>query len=158
MQDAVITLAQTVGVSTAAYAAGDLVGGKLTFPLGALDNTRGAVIVDRVMIHDKIAQSASLDLILMTDDISTQTTLTDNSAFAPAAVDLAKVSNVLRVTSYSTFSANSVGFVAVDEAVRVNKTADSPALYGYLVAVGTPTFTSTSDLVVNLTIRAPGQG
>lgn len=145
--------------SGTAYAAGDLIGGKLTFSNAVLSSIRHADIVGAVL-RDSSKQSADIDLVIFSADPSA-TTFTNDSAFAVHADDLAKVVAVVKfrnATDYVAFSANSVGIVDnLAKKVRTTGTTNPSnvfdALYGALVSRGTPTYTSTTALTVGITIR-----
>jgi len=141
---------QTPTVSTTpAYSVGDLVGGKLTFA-GAARIAAGSGRVATVTVTDKGKQSQDLDLVLFDADPS-GTTFTDNAAFAPADADLVKIAGVIPIREWGGFSDNSAGCArAVGLAFKLPA---GTSLYGALVARGTPTFASTSDLSVRLAIE-----
>ncbi len=153
--DKMTNVSQTTNNSTGAYSSGDLVGGKMTFDMSALRGDNGEVVLDSVMVQDKSTQGADLDLVLFTQDISTETTLTDNSAFAPADADLANVAAVVSLTSHAAFSASGVSQVNdLKKPIKFGGPNDDMKLYGVLVSRGTPTYSgSTNELTVNLAAR-----
>jgi len=153
--DKMTTISKTTSNSTQAYSSGDVVGGKMTFDLSAIRGDKGAIELDSVVIQDKSTQGADLDLVLFTEDISTGTTLTDNSAFAPADADLANVAAVVSVTSHAAFSANGVSQANdLKKPIKFGGPNSDMTLYGVLVSRGTPTYSgSTNELTVNLAAR-----
>lgn len=141
----VARIAVTPVVSTTpAYAAKDAVGGLMEFT-NAARSAGGSLRIEAVQVVDKGQQMAALDLVLFDRTISAPT---DNAVFAPSDAELANVVGVIPIGSYADLSTNSVADVPVARAVVVNGTS----LFGVLVARGTPTYTSTNDLVVTLTV------
>lgn len=136
-------VSQTPVVSNAvAYAAGDLVGGKLTFA-NALRKSTG--LITGALVLDKDKQGADLDLIIFSAD-PTGTTFTDNGVFAPATADLANIVAVVQITADSAFSANGVSF---NQNISVPVyTAAGGNLYGALVTRSAQTYTSTSAITL----------
>lgn len=144
----VVRLSQTPTVSTSpAYAAKDAIGGLLTFA-NAARSSGGSCWVEAVQIEDKGQQMAPLDLVLFD---RTLTTPTDNAIFAPTDAELATcVGAISFVTSdYRDFSTNAVG---VRQGIGLPITLNGTDLFGVLVNRGAPTYTSTSDIVVTLSV------
>ena len=141
--------------SGSAYAAGDLIGGKLTFSNAVLSSLRHAEVVGATLA-DASKQNADIDLVLFSAD-PTSTTFTNDAAFAVHANDLSKIVAVVKFRAspdYVSFSANSVAVVDT-VAKRFRSTGSSSpfdAIFGALVSRGTPTYTSTSALTVGITI------
>lgn len=141
----VVRLQATPTVSTTpAYTAKDAVGGLLTFA-GAVRASGGTCRVEAVQLVDKGQQMAALDLVLFDRSI---TAPTDNAAFDPTDTELGYVVAVVPIGSYADLNDNAVADVPVGRSMVLNGTD----LYGVLVNRGAPTYTSTSDLVVSLTI------
>lgn len=138
--------AQTPTVSSGSvYASGDVVGGLLTYAnVGA--SAGKPVRVVSVNIVDKGQQYADFDLVLF--DVA-PTVAADNAAFDPTDAELSNCVGIIPVGAghYTALFDNSVAHVDCD--VTCVLTADD--LYGVLVARGTPTYTSTSDLVITVT-------
>lgn len=126
----------TPTLDTAAYASGDLMGGKLTFN-GALRNTSNAGFVASISLTDKAAQDVDLELVLF-DENPTGTTFTDQAAFDPADADLDKIAAVELFGSSKRFAYSDNGFkFAGSLAHPVGATASATTvLYGALVARG----------------------
>lgn len=137
----------TPTIQAAAYAAGDVIGGKMTFTnLLSPDVPTGEL--RKVYIYDKAKQGVSLTLVLFSADPSA-TTFTENAALTLNAADLEKVIAVVPLTTHLALAANGVTYA--DEIAKSIKVAQSVrTIYGCLLAVGTPTYTSTSDLTVTL--------
>lgn len=142
----VVRLSQTPAISTAVYAAKDAVGGLLTFA-GAARAVGGSCRIEAVQIVDKGQQRAQLDLVLFDRAF---TAPTDNAIFAPTDAELSNVVAVVPIFGgdYADFSTNSVAHKVAGVEILLNGTD----LFGALVTRGTPTYTSTADLVVTLTL------
>jgi len=146
----VVRLAVTPTISTSpAYTAKDAVGGLMTFS-NAVRASGGSGTLLAVQVEDKGQQMKDLDLVLFD---RTLTAPTDNSIFAPSDAELATCIGVIPITAgaYADFSTNSVAdaYAGLPKPFVLNGTD----LFGVLVARGTPTYTSTGDLVVTLTIQ-----
>lgn len=141
-------LAVTPTVSSGAvYAAKDNVGGIMTFT-SAARASGGSGVVRQVTIADKGQQMAALDLVLFSATVAG--TATDNATFAPSDADLANLLAVVQIggmADYQDYSTNS----AFSRSVELPYVCAATSLFGVLVARGTPTYTSTTDIVVTLT-------
>lgn len=137
----------TPTVSTTAYAAGDCIGGKLTFAGMARANGLTGLI-QTAMIQCKSAQTFAADLIVFHTDPAAST-FTDNAALALNAADFDKVA--LRIPfvagDWSNLGTPSIAEVSA-QGKQYKAAAGATTLYGVLVARGTPTLGSTSDLKV----------
>ena len=136
-------------ISTAIYASGDALGGLLVFD-GAPRVPGGTGIIEGLLITDRASQQSAMDLVLFS---STFAVTADNAAFDPNDADLDVCIGVIPVTAanYWGFNDNSVANVypislpfptLVDDKIR-----------GQLVVRGTPTYATTSDIRVRLSIR-----
>lgn len=142
----------TPTIEAAAYATGDVIGGKLTFT-NALQQTVASGYAVSAMISDKAAQAVDLDLVLFRQDPSS-TTFTENAALDINDADLSKVLGVINFASASRFafadnSVHYVGSLALPIEGR-SSTGMSGTIYGVLVSRGAPTFASTSDLTITI--------
>ena len=149
----IITHTRTVSVvpvvDTNIYAAGDNVGGKLTFADMVRTQTYSGE-VRSVTVTDQGGDSASMNLILFSSD-PTASTFTNNAAQAIADADLPKIICVIPVTTHYVFANN-----GASTAVYVGcafELSNATTLYGALVATGTPTLDAVDALTVKLTIR-----
>lgn len=143
----VVRLAVTPTISNGAiYAAKDAVGGIMTFA-NAARSSGASIRIEAVQVVDKGQQMAALDLILF-DRNPGSGTFTDNSPSDPTDGEMATVIAVIPIGGYADLNDNSVADVPVGRAAVLNGTD----LYGVLVARATPTYTSTGDLVVTITI------
>lgn len=133
--------------NAAVYAAKDAVGGLLTFA-NAVRASGGSGMIEKVVVVDKGQQAAWLDLVLFR---ATFTAPSDNAIFAPTDAELLDCEGVVPIFTgdYADFSSNAV---ATKNAVGLEFSLAGTSLFGVLVARGTPTYTSTTDLVVTLTI------
>jgi hypothetical protein len=137
-------LTATPAITLVAYTAKDAVGALLTFA-GAGRAAGAPFRLDSIEVVDKGQQMANLDLILFDRSI---TAPTDNAVFAPTDTETGYVIAVVPIGkgAYADFSTNSVASVPVGKLLVPNGTD----LFGVLVARDTPTYTSTTDLVVAL--------
>lgn len=152
MSDArVVWLSVTPTVDTSAYAAGDLIGGKLSVDLSFFRDHE-LLALKGLVLADKAKQSAALDVLFFGADPSA-TTFTDNAAFDPADADLAKVIAALPLASadYLAFSDSSLVVATGIEIPLALDAADaSLSLYVALISRGAPTYASAADLVLRL--------
>lgn len=143
----VVRLSATPTVSTSpAYSLKDAIGGVMTFS-NAVRASGGTARIETVQVADKGQQMAPLDLVLF-DRNPGSGTFTDNAAADPTDTELGYVVAVIPVGSYADFNDNSVASAPVGVSVVLNGTD----LYGVMVSRGTPTYASTSDVTVTLTI------
>lgn len=144
----VVRLAVTPTISTSpAYTAKDAVGGLMTFSNAVrLSGSSGKLLA--IQIEDKGQQRADLDLVLFDRSISAPT---DNAIFNPSDTEVGQCVAWIPVGGgmYADFSTNSVAHLDVQTEFLLNGTD----LFGVLVARTTPTYTSTTDIVVTLTIQ-----
>lgn len=150
-RDAVVRVAATPTVSNGSiYAAKDAIGALLTFT-GAVRANGATGTLSAVQIVDKGQQMAALDLVLFDSSI---TAPTDNAIFAPTDAEVALCVGVVPIltTDYADFSTNSIATKA-NLGLTFKAGSGTSSLFGVLVSRGTPTYTSTSDIVVTLTIQ-----
>lgn len=117
-----------------AYAAGDVVGGLLEIPIKSGGH---AGVAGQFEIIDAANQADELTLYLFRKK---PTVIADNAAFAPAEADLVKLCGTVSFIADSYKEINSMAWGQVRESVWY--TASDEVLYAYIVAGGTPTFTS----------------
>ena len=128
--------------TTSAYAAGDLIGSKLTFSSCARVAAGSGVILNAVL-SDLDAEDIETDLVLFDSDPDA-TTFTDNSAFDPHDNNLLDIIGVVTFDDYSDFNDSSVA-VENNLGIAFNLTTGT-ALYGALVTRGAPTYTTTGAI------------
>ena len=144
-----LTIVQTPTITAGAYTIGDAVGGLLTFTDATLGNEREGEIQTLVVV-DRGQQEAAFDLVLFD---RTFTATLDNAIFDPTDADLANVIGMISVLPehYTRFFDNSMATI---RPVGLYFTTGANAnIYGQLVVRGIPSYSSTGDLTVKLTIR-----
>ena len=130
------------------YAAGDAVGGMLTFAL-AVDKSGGRGWVDTLVLADEEQQQASFDLVLFDQTFSATT---DNAAFAPSDADLANCVGHIPIATgdYANYNTNCEATV---RNVGFKFTVADTSLCGQLVNRSTnPIWTAVDSLRINLEI------
>ena len=138
----------TPTVTAGAYSANDVVGGTLTFT-GA---TRG--LIRGVTLVDQAKQAGAYQLILFD---STPTDIADNGAYDIADADLLKVVGAIHLTDTAgadkfDFTDNKI-YMRQGLALPFKRVDNAAALYGFLIALGTPTYAATNDVQVQLHIE-----
>lgn len=149
--DNVRWLTATPTIDTAAYGAGELLGTKLEFDLGAFRDLPG-VLIQSVQLIDQDNERKDIDLVLFDSD-PTGTTFTNSSAFDIADADMTKILGVVNLTDtdYDAFADNAIAQINnVGIPVRLNATSAQLPIYGALVAREAITFTAVTDLVVRI--------
>jgi len=147
----VIQITITPTISTGIYAAGDALGGLLTFA-NAVRSVGGSGIVTKVVIIDRDQERAATDLVLFNQ---TFTPTADNAAFDPSDADLANCIGYIDVaaTDYANFVDNSVAAKSSGLRMPFPITLVGTSLFGQMVTRGTPTYTAVNDITVKLTIE-----
>jgi len=134
------SISQTPVVTAGAYAAGDAVGGLLTFVDAARISGDGGVIKDMLIIDDA-GQDAEMELWLFDSPF---TAMVDNAAWAPSEADLRKLVAIISTGDGAWFDAGTPSVARVEAAQRYDCTGLD--LFGQLVTRGTPTFAATDDV------------
>lgn len=148
-------VSETPTITAGAYSSLDAVGGKLEFENVCTPYSNSASIV-RATVLDKGKQSALLYLVLFDRDF---TETADNTAFTVTDADLANVLGVLEIgtADYIDLHDNSVGQLGFDNlccCIPFELVEGGTSLFGQLmVKTSTPTYTSTSDLIIKLVIN-----
>lgn len=148
----VVYIEQAVTVQAAAYASGDLVGGKLTLTdpkSGTVEFPSGGLI-QSVIITDLAKQNITKDVFFF-DTNPANTTFTENGALAVADADLVDLIGVAQVADWYSLSDNSVGQV-LNLALPFVLPGASASLYAAIVERGAPTYVSTADLTIRVGI------
>lgn len=142
---------QTV-TANSAYASGNAVGGKITCANAARGPGLGGII-QTVWVSDKAGNNVPYEFWPFNADPSA-TTVTNKTAIAINTADLTKVAGppiaISGVYLGATATMGIVGFGGLGQAFKL--ASDNTTMYGILVTRGTPTYTSTSDVTVNITI------
>ena len=141
------TQAPTI-TSGSAYAAGNAVGGLLTFSGMARVSGQGGVL-QAAVLRDKAGQNVGYDLFLFD---SAPTAPTDKSAVALAAADLAKCVGVVSFSGAALGAASTMGVITASGVGLAFRLTSGTSLSGILVTRGTPTYASTSDVSVDLLV------
>jgi hypothetical protein len=146
------TISQTPTITAGAYSAGDAVGGKLTFT-GCPESG----FIETVTIVDKDEEGAALNLVLFKQDF---TAVNDNAAFDVTAGEEDDVIGVVTIAAADFIDVGGCKIATISELSMGYKLTETSAtkrgrIYGQLMTTGTPTYTTTSDLVVNIAVR-PG--
>lgn len=146
--DLIKTVTATPTISTGIYADGDLLGTKMSLNSAAKKNG-GAGLIQSVTIIDLDKEDANIDVIFFEGNPS-GTTFTDNTALDIADADMSQILGFTTVTDYADFSDNSVAF---SRNLAIPFDLDSgKILYACLVVRGTPTYTATSDIILDVNI------
>lgn len=142
-------ISQTPTITAGAYSAGDAVGGKLTFT-GCPEDGK----IETVTIIDLDEEGPELNLVLFHADF---TAVSDNAAFDVAAGEEARLIGIVNIASadfedigglkVATKGNLGIGFKLSETAVTKRG-----RIYGQLMTPGTPTYTTTSDLVINIAV------
>lgn len=143
------SLAVTQTTNASAYEAGDAVGGKITIT-NAMRTSGGTGILQSIDIIDKANQKAALEIIIFNSDPSAAT-ITDDSAFA-YSTDISKQIARISVAASDYVTINSIATVSLGGLGKVLKASGSTNLYAAIVTTGTPTYTSTSDIIITFGI------
>ena len=134
-------------VDTSAYAAGDLIGAKLSITLPAWATGKRGFLIQSVSLQDLAKQSAAIDVLFFHADPS-GTTFTDNAALDVADADVASIAGFAQLLTYSNFNDN--GYAQAGN-LALPVVVDGSTLYACLVSRGTPTY-AASDLKLRVGI------
>lgn len=141
-------------ISLGIYAAGDAIGGMLTFA-DACPEFIGSGTITKVEIIDDDKEMAPIDLVLF-DRAFTPTA--DNAPFDPTDADMENCIGYISVaaTDYVAFNDNSVAAKMSGRHMPfdfdlVNGGKD---LFGQMVMRSTPTYTAAGDITVKITVDA----
>lgn len=143
----VISASPTLKIS-GAYTSGNVMGGLVTFP--NLNLLNGSATIRRVLIADDDNEKSALNLWLFR---SSPTVLADDVAFAPLIADLKTLVAVIPVLAANYTTINSNAYAVLDGlGTTFGLTLPSNSLYMYVVANGTPTYTASTDLYIEMTL------
>lgn len=141
-----------VAPSTTIYAAGDVMGGLLTFSDVVPGDIGGGSIVGAELI-DTSTVISSIDLLLFDSIPDSSNYDSDNTALDLADTDLARAIGVIN------FSSNDVSQLADNQIYFASGgnqeffLGDDNEMYGVLVCRGTPTYGASNVLMVRLHIQ-----
>jgi len=142
-----ITIPQTPTISAAGiYAAGDAVGGLLTFANAGRVSGGGGVIKNMIIVDDD-SEKGSLELWLFNQ---TFTPTADNAEFTVTDADLENCIGVITTVNGDWFSAADNSVADVEVSKRYDLTGTS--MFGQLVTRGTQEYTAVTDLTVKIAL------
>ena len=133
-------------VTAGAYTAGMAVGGKIAFPNIVSQSPLRCAIVDSLVL-DRAGQQQPYDLLFFDADLAG--TVTDRQAFNLHANDRSKLLGFIPLVNTSLMGTGGVLIGATNIYKRLS--LQSFNAWGVLIARGTPTFASTSDITVQIT-------
>ena len=138
----------TPTVTAGAYSANDVVGATLTFS-GIPD--KGFIV--SLTVVDQAKQAGAYQLVLFD---SLPTNIADNGAYDIADADLPKIVGAIHLTDTAgadkfDFSDNKI-YMRQALVIPYRLAGGSTSLYGFLIALGSPTFAATTDVQVQLGI------
>jgi hypothetical protein len=149
------TISVPLTCEAAAYADGDLIGGKITIPFAVLHPGAGGII-RRVVLACKSSQTTALDIVFFNGDPSS-TTFTENGAIAIATADVAKIVggfNVAATTGWIDVGTPSFAQSPANGIAFPFYIPNGTSLYAAIISRGAPTFAATTDLTLNLGIES----
>jgi len=159
VQRQILTITPNISVSPA-YTTGDCLGGVQTVGSAARFSGGGGIITSITVLDKTQAQRAAFDLLLFNASI---TATTDNAAFAGTDADMAKLVGMISIlagdynTAFAGTPLNSIAFKPNSATATWPLSMAIPYycsggtnLYVQCVVRGTPTYASTSDLVIQL--------
>ena len=131
-----------------AYAAGNNIGGLLTYA-NALRTPRQSGILENVTIMDRGNQKSAMDLLIF--KAPPGGAFTDKSAYTPVTGDDALLIGRVTIAAADWVTYGSKALVT-EAALGIAISSTGPNLYCALISQGTPTYATTTDLVINLGI------
>lgn len=146
-----ITITPSITVDTAAYAAKDNIGGKLTLT-NAVRINGGVSILQSVMVIDRSNQNKALNIFLFDADLAS--TITDNAEPNLSSADIGKI--VRRITilasDYVTVdhAGTDFGIAEITALAKVVKSAATTSLWMIITTPDAPDYVLATDLIVRL--------
>ena len=136
-----------------AYATGEQIGAVNTITQAVAD-TRGTVQLESIVVIDKHKQKAAIDVFFF-DQVPALTSV-DNGAFTLPTAELLKCIGVVSIAAadYADTAAQAVATVRRIDLI-LQAVAKKRDLYYVLVSRGTPTYASTSGLVLKFGLLQP---
>ena len=143
---AAVQLNPTVTPSSA-YASNNCVGGLLTF--NGIAGPQQSGIVQNLHVNIKSVQAGGFKFYLFNNNPGS-TTIRDK---ANTSINAADIPSLIGVYTLGTAD-NSLGTTTIQVLDNIGKafTASTPNLYGQLMTTGTPTYATSSDVFVTLTV------
>ena len=138
----------------AAYASGDVIGGLQTITTAARIAGGSGTIVDLIVVDKTQAQRSAMDIVLFDRSV---TVAADNSPFACSDADMLFCLGVFSIGAYNT-AWPGTPLNSISTSVLLNKifslaASSGTSLFFAIVARGTPTYGSTSDLQFKFIIQ-----
>jgi len=138
------TIDVALTVATAAYTAGDVVGGLIALDL---HSAGGGGQLRRVTLTDAASQAEPYTLYIF-DQVPS--TIADADPFAPTIADLKKLIATLSIVAGDYVTVNSLDYV-IKDGLGIDFSAGNGSLWAYLVAVSTPDYAAATDLALRFT-------
>jgi len=138
-----VVITPTITVDTAAYAAGDSIGGKITLT-DAMRVSGGTGVLSGITLIDRANQKPALEIFLF-DSNPAAATITDQAAFVFSTDDLKVIAKIV-VAAADWTTINSKATAELANLNRVVKASGSANLYAAIVAGGAPDFVASTDL------------
>ena len=142
-------LVTPVVTAAAAYASGNVVGGKMTFA-GCVDGA-GSGLLQSIRLAFRSVQTVGFKLWLFAADPAAST-FTDKAAPSIASADVDKLIGVYALGGGGDSGLGVHTLYTLDGIGKAFSVASGAALYGVLTTTGAPTFAATGDLSVALGI------
>lgn len=136
---------------TSAYASGDLIGtGALKIQPGPVyPGVRSTGTIINVVVRDRAAQAANMDIVFFSAAPSTDMSSMNNAAFDLSDADLGLVIGYAPVNAHSTFNDNGVSVPASPLAIGFD-VDPMESIYALPVSRGTPTYAAATDLEIEV--------
>ena len=138
-----VVITPTITVDTAAYAAGDSIGGKITLT-DAMRVSGGTGVLSGITLIDRANQKPALEIFIF-DSNPAAATITDQAAFVFSTDDLKVIAKIV-VEAADWTTINSKATAELANLNRVVKASGSANLYAAIVAGGAPDFAAGTDL------------
>ena len=136
-------------ISTGIYASGDALGDLLIFD-GAARVPGGTGMIEALRVSDRASQQAPMDLVLFQHDFAETA---DNAAFDPSDLDLDGLIGIISVTAANYWGFNDNSAAVIYPVNLPYRTLTDQRIFGQLVVRSTPTYASTADINVRLSMR-----
>ena len=147
----IIATASSITNSTSAYSAGMCVGGIITIPNTFLESANGTATFLDLILKDSSAQAAGMNIWIFAGN-PTSGTYTDHATLTLNSADMLKCIRCISITGttgYVTAGGQSVADVQAIGKTIVN-TDGTKNLYAIMETTGTPTYTSTQALTLQI--------
>lgn len=135
----------SVTPDTSIYAAGDSIGGALTFSITG--SSTGGGLINSLLVTDNDNEGAAGALWLFKQDLATP--IADQAAFAPIFADLSNLVGIYTLPAFVTVNSLKV---AILNDINDKFQTTTNQLIGYFVPSGTPTYAAAKTLRFQLGI------